>query len=100
MAKETLPCDKVKDFETGEILPDYPGALSAITRVPYRSKGESDHRRWWPRPGEARHCAASSEDRASGLKEPGMQGAQLCKMGKVREGPSLEPWQEVWHSWY
>lgn len=42
MAKETLPCDKVKDFETGEILPDYPGALSAITRVLYRSKAKGD----------------------------------------------------------
>lgn len=27
-----------------------------------------------------------------------MQGAQLCEMAKVREGPSLEPWQGVWGS--
>ena len=42
MAKETLPCDKVKDFETGEILPDCPGAPSAIARVLYRSKAKGD----------------------------------------------------------
>lgn len=27
-----------------------------------------------------------------------MQGAQLCEMAKVRDGPSLEPWQGVWGS--
>lgn len=44
---------------------------------------------------EARCCAASSGDRGGGLEEPGMQEAQLCEMAKVREGPSLEPWQGV-----
>lgn len=42
IAKETLQCDKVKDFETEEGLPDYPGALRAITRVPCRSKPRGD----------------------------------------------------------
>ena len=42
VAKETLQRGKVKDFETGEILPDYPGTLSAITRVPCRSKAKGD----------------------------------------------------------
>lgn len=42
IAKETSQRGKVKDFETGEILPDYPGTLSAITRVPCRSKAKGD----------------------------------------------------------
>ena len=37
-----MQCDKVKDFETEESLPDYPGTLSAITRVPCRSKPRGD----------------------------------------------------------
>ena len=83
---------KVKDFETGEILPDYPGTLSAITRVPCRSKAKGDLTAEGGGHGQEKQDAVlPALKRGSSLKEPGAQGAQLCKMGKVREGPSLEP---------